>query len=209
MIADKKVRNWITWTSNYDSELLAWRLEKKLQIFPKWWCNMLIYHDRIHKKTSLKNTWYIQFILATRHVHPSNRNKKQKTLARSLQGTQQAQGHQSSTRQPLDAVFSRIFVSSFVVFPDLRWFFERQVFSTWRWSPVLVIPFYLVLAVFLCVFCSSILRNSSDSSIMLIMGPLCNEGFACTNFHPTSHFICLGTCSPIFFGNIYGDDDGE
>ena len=83
----------------------------------------------------------------------------------------------------------------------------------WRWlsfpqvgyvNSLEGIPFYLVLAVFFLCFLLIyyIYSNSSDSSIMLIMGPLCNEGFACTNFHPTSHFICLGTCSPVFFFGI-------
>ena len=63
---------------------------------------------------------------------------------------------------------------------------------------------YLLFFFFLCfLLIYYIYSNSSDSSIMLIMGPLCNEGFACTNFHPTSHFICLGTCSPVFFSGLF------
>ena len=143
---------------------------KKIQIFPKWWCNMSIYHDRIHKKNKLKEHMIYSFLrpetlaieqkqTTTKNIHRTE-TKKQKTLARALQGTQQAQGHQSSTRQPLDAVFSRIFLSSFVGNLDRSADFSKDRNFPLRDEVYIVLvtvyhfTSYLLLF-FVCVFCSS------------------------------------------------------
>lgn len=150
MIADKKVRNWITWTSNYDSELLVWRLEKKIRNSPNGGATCWFTMIESIKKNKLKEhmIYSVHSCDQTQKTHRTETNNKKLWRA-----TQQAQGHQSSTRQPLDAVFSRIFLSSFVGWADLRWFFERQVFPLRdEVFIVLVIPFYLVLAVFFWVF---------------------------------------------------------
>lgn len=99
----------------------------------------------------------------TKNIHRTE-TKKQKTLARALQGTQQAQGHQSSTRQPLDAVFSRIFLSSFVGNLDRSTDFSKDRNFPLRDEVYIVLvtvyhfTSYLLLF-FVCVFCSSNLAH--------------------------------------------------